>query len=491
MMGNAKAGGLLCMLMICLAASKAWAQDTVPVISLLLQQKYAALVESKLERWNEQTEKHTLKALNGMVRQEQKMQEKIAKVDSLLAKKLFAYSIDSLQKFKAYITGQLASWQKGPRSYIPYMDTLKQALTFLSKAKEITSPARQMQEQIESSLNAVSSIESKLSSIENLEHYMAGRQQLLRQQLKQYPQLANNLKRINKQAYYYSAQIKQIKQTLQDPSKIEETVLRAVGKLPAFQQLLQRNAALSGLFTSPAVFPHLLQGGSIPIVNGLPSRASLQTFVQSIPSTGTADVAQHIKQQLPDLASGLDQGLHQLQNRLNKAGGGNNKTLPDFKPNSQRTKPLWKRLEYKTDVQFGKSVRYLPATAAVAAGLGYKLNDKSTVGTGMSYTMGLGSGWKNIRFSTQAIGLRTYITWKLKKGLDIQGGTEWNYMLQLNGQLQLRRSASLQQNALLGLHKSYAAGRKLKGNIQVLYDFLHNKHLPGSQPVLFRFGYSL
>lgn len=477
----------LSMLLVCTCVKRIQAQDSLQAVSLYLQEKYTATVNEKLDKFQKHTDKYSRKALDRMIRQEKKMQSKIAKTDSLLAKKLFSYSIDSLQKFKAHLTGRLAPVQRYARSYFPYIDTVKQSLKFLGKAKDLTGQAHHLQGQLHASLDAVNGIESKLGNIENLEHFITARQEMLKQQLQKYPQLTANLKKINKQAYYYSGQIKQYKEALQDPSKIEETVLRTVEKLPAFQQLLQQQSALSGMFASPSLFSSLVPGASVPVVNGLPSRASLQAFMQSnIPSSQLASAVQRMTQPLPGLAT----GLNQLQNKLNQAGGMGDQSLPDFKPNSQRTRSLWKRLEYGADFQFGKSVRYLPATAALAVKLGYKLNDKSSIGTGASYVMGLGSGWKNIRFSTQGIGLRTYLTWKLKKGLDVQGGSEWNYLLQLNNAAQQEHIATWQQSALLGLRKSYATGKKLKGNIQVLYDFLHNRHQPASQPILFRFGYS-
>lgn len=479
------------MLMICNALLfhvQVSTQNAISTANLNIQQKYSEAVNNKLVQFNRHTDKFTEKALDKIIRQEKKMQHKVAGTDSMLAKKLFSYSIDSLQKLKAYITGSLTLLQKYTRSYFPYIDTLRQSLTFLSKTKNAADEAIKMQGRLLSSISSVDKVESKLGSVENLERYIAQRQQVLKEQLKEYPQLADNLKKISRQAYYYSAQMKQYKETLGDPSKVEQTVLKTVQNLPAFQQLMQRNSALSGIFVSPASFSSLLKGGNIPVVNGLPSRASLQTFIQSnVPSNKLINPVQQITQQLPDPKSQISQ----FKDKLNKAGAMENQAMPDFRPNTQHTKSLWKRLEYGTDVQFGKGVSYLPATAAIAAKAGYKLNDKSTIGAGTSYMMGLGSGWKNIRFSTQAIGLRTYVTWKLKKGLDIQGGSEWNYMLQVKNLALPEHPDPWQQSVLLGLRKQYAAGKKLKGNVQVLYDFLYNRHMPASQPVVFRFGYSL
>ncbi len=103
--------------------------------------------------------------------------------------------------------------------------------------------------------------------------------------------------------------------------------------------------------------------------------------------------------------------------------------------------------------------------------------------------MGLGKGWNNIRFTNEGIGFRSYLKMKLKKSFDIQGGSEWNYYTQFKNIEQLKDFKAWQQSALLGLSRNYQVSKKLKGNIQLFYDFLYNDHTPRTQPFLFRIGY--
>ncbi len=96
-----------------------------------------------------------------------------------------------------------------------------------------------------------------------------------------------------------------------------------------------------------------------------------------------------------------------------------------FKPNDQKTKPFSKRLEYSADLQTQKSSGYFPSTANIGLGMGYKLNDKSSAGIGISYKAGMGT-IQHISFTSQAISLRTYMDWKIKKQFFVIGGYELN-----------------------------------------------------------------
>jgi hypothetical protein len=143
------------------------------------------------------------------------------------------------------------------------------------------------------------------------------------------------------------------------------------------------------------------------------------------------------------------------------------------------------------DLQFGKAVSYLPTTANIGVTAGYRLNDRFTAGIGIDYLMGMGTGWKDIHLSHQGVGLRSFAKWEIKKGWNIQGGAESNYLTAFNSISQLRALPNWQTSALLGISKQYRVSRKISGNFQVLYDFLYRQHLPNTQPILFRLGYDL
>jgi hypothetical protein len=458
-----------------------------------LSGKYAQTVDQKVARFNSQAENYTRHTLDNMIDEEKKMQRRMARSDSSLSKKLFAYSIDSLQKLKAAISttsSKVTRLING--SYFPYADTLRQSLAFLQHASGIAGQTATMSSQLTSSLQQVDAMEGKLNTISTIQTYIQQRQQVLSDALGKLPQYAGSLQQLNKTAYYYSAQIAEYKSTLKDPAKIERKVLDLVEQSPAFQKLMQNNGQLAGLFAPRLSFASLPVSGNIPIVNGLPSRAMLQQYMQAnVPAVNGANPLSQIQQQAPDAGSQLQQTLNKLNPAGNQGGSNPAGATAGFTPNTQKTRSFGQRLEWGFDFQFGQAVNYLPATANIGVKLGYKLNDRFSAGVGAGYLVGMGTGWKDIRISSQGIGLRSYLKWQVKKGWDIQGGTEFNYLTAFNSIAQLRQFQAWQTSALLGISKQYKVSQKVKGNFQVLYDFLYRQHIPNSQPILFRLGYDL
>jgi hypothetical protein len=132
-----------------------------------------------------------------------------------------------------------------------------------------------------------------------------------------------------------------------------------------------------------------------------------------------------------------------------------------------------------------------PVTSDIGLSLGYKLNNKSVIGVGASYKMGLGTGWNNIRLSNEGVGIRSFIDYKIRGSLFISGGYEQNYRAAFYSLEQLRGLSGWQSSGLIGLSKKYKVSKKLKGSVQLLWDFLSYQQKPQTQAVLFRVGYSL
>ena len=103
--------------------------------------------------------------------------------------------------------------------------------------------------------------------------------------------------------------------------------------------------------------------------------------------------------------------------------------------------------------------------------------------------MGWGTGIKNIKLSSEGIGLRSYVDVKAKGSIWLSGGFEYNYLSSFRNLQDLQNNIDVwQRSALLGLSKKYKVGKK-EGNMQLLYDFLHREENPPSQAIKFRIGY--
>ena len=150
------------------------------------------------------------------------------------------------------------------------------------------------------------------------------------------------------------------------------------------------------------------------------------------------------------------------------------------------------RIDYNLNFQFAKSNTLIPATTDIGLSIGYKINDKSVIGLGAGYIVGLGT-IQHIQLTHQGVNLRSFIDWKLKKQFFISGGFEMNYNEHFKDAALLKQNnTAWQKAALLGLTKKLSMKSKWfkTANMQLLYDFLSHQHLPVSQPVVFRVGYN-
>lgn len=169
-------------------------------------------------------------------------------------------------------------------------------------------------------------------------------------------------------------------------------------------------------------------------INGTASLAGLQTRAQvnSLVQARLGRSGQSAQSVLQQRVQAAQAQLSELKNKAIQYGSGSfgsssDIDMPDFKPNTQTTKSFLRRLEWGTNLQTQKGTRYFPVTSDIGVSVGYKLNDKSVIGVGTSYKLGWGSGWNNIELTHQGIGLRSFIDYKLKRGLSISGGYEQNY----------------------------------------------------------------
>jgi hypothetical protein len=278
---------------------------------------------------------------------------------------------------------------------------------------------------------------------------------------------------------------------LKDPKKIEEKALSVLNQMPFFQKFMKENSQLASLFSVPENY------GTAASLTGLQTRSSVQGMIQQRIAAGGPNAMAQVRQNLQNAQAQLSQLKDKLLKSSGLQGISGEMDMPNFKPNSQKTKPFLKRLEYGLYIHFSKSNSLLPSTGDIAGTIGYKIDDKSEAGVGVSYKVGLGT-WQHIQISSQGIGLRSYVDWKAPFGsrmgilgnLYLTGGYEMNYNSAFKNIEQLKNYNAWQTSALIGLSKKYQISKKLKGNMQLLYDFLAYRHVPVSQPVLFRVGYN-
>jgi hypothetical protein len=457
-----------------------YAQSTDSLLQL--PSKYLDKVSSKAGALEQKLDKKSDKILEQAMKQEARIIKKISKIDSATANKML---VSTYARYK-----QLEEKLKSPgklRQYLPKLDTLATSLKFIEDNPQIVSAIGNGKDKLSETSAKIKGLETQFQRAEEIKDFLREREQFLKDQLNQFG-LIKELKKLNKQVYYYGQQVNEYKEMLKDSKKAEAKALELLSKTKLFQDFMKKNSMLASFFPMPGGV-NSGQAGQSAGFAALQTRAQINSFVQQA-SFGNKNSAPQLQRNIQDAQGQVDQLRSKLQ-QLTGSGGGD-LDMPDFKPNSQKTKSFLKRLEYGTTFQSQKSNNFFPATSDLGLSLGYKLNDKSVIGIGATYKIGLGTGWNNIKFSSEGAGLRSFLDYKLKGSLWITGGYEQNYRSRFNTIDQLKNLNEWQQSGLLGLSKTLSLKSKFfkKTKLQLLWDFLSYQQIPRTQPVLFRVGYN-
>ncbi len=362
------------------------------------------------------------------------------------------------------------------KEYLPGLDSMQTALRFLSAYKlsvfnfqsfqQLNQGIVRLQDQLQQANEIQSFIQSKL------------------QQWQSVP------KSFQKHLYYYEVQLQQVKNLLHDPGKSTAKLLSVVRDQPAFGAFFLKNSYLAALFRLPGNST-TASGQPLP---GLQTRAQVAAMVEDRlgPGASFASAASGQTTGGNPLAEGLQEAHDQmtdLKEKVSAWGGSSNANMPDFHPNPHHNKTFFQRILLGFDLQTQSSTAFVPALSTVGFSAGYLLNARSIIGVGAAHKLGWGQPFEHIAFSSQGMALRSFVNWRLKDSWWIAGGYEANYYNSFNRLSQLQSISAWQSSALLGLMKIYKAGKR-SGNVQLLFDALYKQHIPQSQPVMFRMGYS-
>jgi hypothetical protein len=440
------------------------AQDSVSIID-----KYVEKVSSKGNALEGKLDRQSEKILARLQKQESKMKRKLVKIDSAAAMNIFANGNNKFEEFK-----------KRSGNYIPKLDTLVTSMKFLEQNSRLLSSSK---EKVQDALAKVNELKDQFAKAESIKQFLKERKQYLKEQLSKFG-FAKELKKLNKEVYYYSQQVAEYKEILKDSKKAERKALELLSKTKLFKDFMRKNSQLASMFRMPGD-PNDPQGQAS--VAGLQTRAQVNTIIQNQLAAAGPGAQQQFSQNVQDARA----QLQSLKDKIGKSSSGD-VDIPDFKPNHQKTKSFFRRLEYGTNIQTQKATNFFPVTSDIGLSLGYKLNDKSIIGIGASYKMGWGRGWNNMRISHQGVGLRSYADIKLKGSLWISGGFEQNYRSSFSEFAVLQDKSAWQQSGLLGMTKVISVKSKFfkKTKLQLLWDFLSAEQVPRTQPLVFRIGYN-
>jgi hypothetical protein len=184
---------LLCLFVLChlQAQDSSRRQDSLPPLS------YAVQVGAKAQKLQSKLERQSAKALKQFQKKEAKIKAKLSGIDSLKAREIFGdaqQSYDELQRRLANVSA---------KQYIPSLDTLSASLRFLEQNSSVI---KGQEDKIKQALSKVNGLETQFQKAEEIKKFLKERKQYLKERLGQLG-FAKQLKRLNKQAYYYGEQL--------------------------------------------------------------------------------------------------------------------------------------------------------------------------------------------------------------------------------------------------------------------------------------------
>ena len=478
--------------LLCLVPSIALAQPADSVTDKVLN--FPSRLFGKLDRrmtdLNQQLTRQTERYLQNMARQEQRLQHRLSFVDSNAARSLFAQSQEQYASLLQRLRTDRGSRRRLTSlsgTYQPYMDSLQGALAFLqTNSGKTLSP--QALTQLQGAASQLQAFQAKMLDAGEAQAFIQQRRQQIAQYIGTHTNWRSLLNKpmggLNQQAYYYSQQLRQYREMWDHPDQLEQKALTILNKLPAFQTFMKNNSQLAGLFHLPGNY------GSTEALAGLQTRDQVAAQIQNQIAAGGPGATEALQTNLQSAESQLDG----YKDKLSKLGQGNGDIdMPNFKPNDQKTKTFWRRLEYGANFQTAHNNVYFPTTTDLGFSLGYRLGHSNMVGVGASYKIGWGNGMQHIALSSQGVGLRSFFEIRIRNGFLAAGGFEYNYATPFTSFQDIRQIERWTKSGLIGVSKTMSMKSRLfkKTKLQLLWDFLSYQAVPKTQPLLFRVGYTL
>jgi hypothetical protein len=442
-------------------------------------------VFSKAGQYEHAINKDTKKLLNRLIRLENKVKKILHKVSPDMERKLFGAGQSFEEIYKQYLSKQTGENLKGKFSKSQrYIEHVKTQFGYLDSITNLYTL-----ENNGPSLSKISKLDSLQKSInfnEYIQDEILKRRKFLLSQLSGVVSVDKVLDKMNFECMSFLKEAVKNRELLFEHSRIEKEVTKYLGRMPDYFKYQNAQSSLRDIFRNSALsFP---PSASSKIIEGIPLRSTLQ---QNIPEGG--DLVDLGMMQIPSLRKVVD-NFNTEELNLNTVSDLLSDTFQLNKLKSHNEisayQSMRQRLEFGFNVQFSKSKSILPATGDMGLNIGYKISKRFTTGLGISFKIGLGSGWNNIRLSGEGFGARSFVKYSIGKKLDLYGGWESNFVSKIKKMESILESNVPWRTSILGgISKSYIISKKLKGNIQVLFDFLYDKNRQFNQPFLIRFGY--
>jgi hypothetical protein len=490
---------LTILILLNLAIPKFSLSQGVDSMHLHKVEKLAAEIKSLTEQYGQKINEASVSRLKAIKKQEEKLEKlvpknELARVENLkdgLTQKLI--ELENISKDPASLLKDNLN-----RPYLARFDSLESLFKFAIPNAANTAI-------LEDAAQQIKALKAQLGLLGDSENWLAGREQQWRELLGNNA-LANLVMpkifgKWQEEVMAYKLQIAHWKETANDPQKIETEALKLLNKLPAFKEFMSKNGELARLFGPPAGSTDLPTGTAIP---GLQTRQSLAQELQNRFGANALQSGGALQQQIQN---GMEQLSSQQQNPLQQLIGDVQNQVQQLTNGGQaaaispqqaeraelKSKTFKQRVEAGWNLQSATRIQDFPAVRDVGLSLGYKLNPRSVVGIGVAYKFALGQSWKDLEWTHEGIGLRSFLDWRISKAgskllqnIWLTGGFEMNYWTRIANDVQWKDLA-WQRSGLVGMTK-IVKYKKKEGKAQVFWDYLDNT---GKKPALhFRYGFS-
>lgn len=473
---------LLGLLFFCLSIkgkSQSLHSDSTTYLIQSIPSKYFLDIENKVSKYSGRINRKTQKTLKKLSKWELRIKHLLEKADPATAQQLFKNGLSFValqQKWKQVDT----DLQKSIQGVNSYQDRLNSQLKLIHQYQTVLDTGLRKQ-----ALQAKVRFDSSLSLTEKqkvLQALIKERKEALIQALKKQLIKTPMVRKLNKEVFYYVETVENYKELFSSPSSREKYVKQLLESNSQIRKLLRENSFIASLF------PGTSNPGAVNL-NGLQTRTAIEDQILTKFVSGNATGMGYLKEQMQAAQSEIGKLKSSLQQRNRTYGNG--EEMATFKPNHQKSRTFRQRMVYGVNLQFTKASAWIPSGIQTAMMAGYRLNDKSILGFGVSYEAAFGSLQK-VRIEHRSVGLRSYVDWKIKKQFFVSGGYEINRLFEMTSSA-YSSSSRWQSVGLFGITKKMKAHSTFLKNlsIQFYYDILHRSHSPVTQPFVYRIGYGM
>ncbi|MDR2037073.1 MAG: hypothetical protein LBQ60_04040 [Bacteroidales bacterium] len=342
----------------------------------------------------------------------------------------------------------------------PHLDNLKNAYQF-SGQTQIAPPS-----QVQEGLSGIDKTKQSIHASSQMKNQLHQRTGNWKQCAKGTARNQRIIKKMEKESYYYTAEVNKYRQIIRDPSTLDQQLTDALKQHPQWSSFM----------------------ASLPAKPQDPEKMQPKEMIRQMMQSQAGSIDPNATQLIKDAQS---KGSELLGTLSGGEGGNidNASQLPGFVPNPYKTKSFWERVDVGFDLQFNKNTYHLPSSGTAGIQIGYHISRKISTGITGSYRFGLGEDIRHIRFSHAGAGYGVFFNYLIKWGFGVQPGFERNWRSSIDTKDGQHFKSAWRSALLLGITKEYRIGKKAKGNVAVFYDFLHKRQVPHSNAFLWKMGW--